>query len=593
MHERDCINMEKDFKDFIEFLKGQASILDIISRKVKLAKSGKDWFGKCPFHSEKTASFKVNPEGNYYCFGCGAHGDVLTFLMEIEKMSFMEAVEYVASTCGVQVPKKDHTKLENTNSQILSVLEEIKKIFVSHLKSKAGIHAKKYLESRSITEESVDKFQLGFSSGDETMLHHLRKIGFSDDILLKTGVFYRGHNGDLIDRYKRRIIFPIMNSSGKCIGFGGRIIEKSDLAKYINSPESEVFVKNQNLYGYSIAKRGKTKKIILTEGYLDVIAMHQAGFDGAVAPLGTAISDTQINMCWRITDNPIIALDGDAAGIKASYRWIDKILPELTPGKSFNFAKLPQGEDPDSLLFHNEIDVISNALDNAMPLSDWIWDVTFFLYPSSTPEQKAAIVKMITDRVKLIRNESIRRLYDKHIKQKEYELYRRKFFSKRRNLTSIAPAIHAKDKIEKILLVAIINHPYILDSTVEDFAKIEFCNLLMNDIKKSILESYNKYFIIGESDRFCEEIKELEESTIGMFNEVSIHAGFLSKGVSDDEALSGWYEVYEKYFSHSEVLKDLQKVSSDFVTSFSNESWRRFKALKNESIITNKSKEEK
>lgn len=340
-------------KDFIDFLKGRASALDIVPKYVKLTKKGKDWFGRCPFHSEKTGSFKVDADsGLYYCFGCGAHGDIINFVMEMEKLSFAEAVKHIADMYGIQIPedRENFRPEDDIKNKMYAVMEIAKEFFVHQLNSNFGREAKEYLKNRNVSDESISKFQLGFAANEEKLLEQLKNNGFSEEIMIKTGLFLKNqYKHGLISKFSGRITFPIIDYKGKCVGFGGRIIKKIDAAKYINSPETEIFVKNHQLYGYPLARKSKSREIILVEGYLDVIAMHQAGFDATVAPLGTAISETQISMCWRVCDNPIICLDGDSAGVKASFRWLDKILPVLIPGKSFKFVRLPQGSDPDSL----------------------------------------------------------------------------------------------------------------------------------------------------------------------------------------------------------------------------------------------------
>ena len=419
-------------KDFIDFLKERASALDIVPKYVKLIKKGKDWFGRCPFHSEKTGSFKVDANlGLYYCFGCGAHGDMINFVMEMEKLSFAEAVKHIADMYGIQVPedRENFRPEDDIKNKMYAVMEIAKEFFVHQLNSDFGREAKEYLKNRNISDESILKFQLGFASNEEKLVDQLKKNGFSEEIIIKTGLFFKNqYKSGLISKFSGRITFPIIDYKGKCVGFGGRIIKKIDAAKYINSPETEIFIKNHQLYGYSLARKSKSREIILVEGYLDVIAMHQAGFDATVAPLGTAISETQINMCWRVCDNPIICLDGDSAGVKASFRWLDKILPVLIPGKSFRFARLPQDSDPDSLILNDQCDIISSSLNNALFLSDWMWEGAFLLYPSETPEQKAAIIKMLKEKTGQIKDGSIQSLY---IQYMNYIVIKEKYSSRK------------------------------------------------------------------------------------------------------------------------------------------------------------------
>ncbi|MDR1983041.1 MAG: DNA primase [Holosporaceae bacterium] len=571
-------------KEFIEFLKSKASIVDVVSNRIRLRRSGKDWFGLCPFHKEKTGSLKVDSDrGYYYCFGCGASGDVISFVQDFDKISFREAVEYLAGCYGIQLPTQKEKTFSDPRKPIYEAMVEMKNWFAKQLHEAAGEDARKYLESRKISQESVDKFQIGFAPDNYELLKHLRKCGFDDGILLKTGVYNRSkYSNELTNRYNGRLIFPILDSIGKCIGFGGRTITKTDAAKYINSPETDIFVKSDHLYGYFLAKRGKTREIILTEGYLDVISMHQAGFDGAVAPLGTSVSETQINMCWNVCDDPVVSLDGDAAGIKASYRWTDKILPLIRAGKSFKFAKLPQGSDPDQLITDGQSDIIKGAVENAMSLSDWIWEGAFLLYPMETPEQKAAIIKMLIGKISTISDISVRKLYMQTLKQKERGLYRQKFTSPIEK-ANIRPVVSAREKLEKIFIVTIINHPYIISKVIESFVNLEFNNFQMKKLKERILNCYDIY-LSGSADKYESTIAELKSDAVAYLMDIELHARFSNENATDDEAVEGWFRLMDKYHTEPMVTADLQMAVSSLKSSFSENDWRRLKALKREAI---------
>ncbi|MCR5225089.1 MAG: DNA primase [Alphaproteobacteria bacterium] len=572
-------------KEFIDFLKEKISIYDVISTRVRLRKSGKDWFGLCPFHKEKTGSFKVDADaGYYYCFGCGAHGDAITFLQEFEHISFPEAVEQLANRYGIPLPEnKEHRALVDPNKQVYEALGEIKSWFAKQLHEKTGHVATEYLKARKISDKSIEEFQLGYALNNNMLQDYLKKKGFSSEVLLKTGVFNKSRYGnELINRYNSRLIFPIFDIANRCVGFGGRIIEKSDVAKYINSPETSVFTKSHHLYGYSVAKKKRASEIILTEGYLDVISMHQAGFDGAVAPLGTSISETQIGMCWKMCNTPVISLDGDIAGIKASYRWIDKILLVLQPGKSFKFAKLPQGTDPDILISEGKVDVIKEAVANAQPLSDWLWNGAFELYSSETPEQKAAIIKTLSEKISTIKDESVRKLYSKMLKQKERDLY----YSKKKSdikFENIRPVISSRKKIEKIFVVTILNHPYIIDSIWENLVSANFEDFELRELKNQIVDIYEENK--DSLENYVAKIKQIREEKADLSEDVKLHAVFTNTETSDDEALKRWLELWERYSTAPSVTLDLQNAASSLKSSFSETDWQRLKALKKEAIL--------
>ncbi|GHU12240.1 hypothetical protein FACS189449_05550 [Alphaproteobacteria bacterium] len=577
--------MQKD-RDFVDFLKSKVSILEIISRKVKLTKTGRDWFGLCPFHSEKSGSFKVDPDtGQYYCFGCGVHGDVISFIMEFEKLTFGESLEYLANMYGIPLPQKSKD-VADPKLKIYSALEVIKNWFVKELKEKSGESARKYLESRKISGEFAKKFQLGFAANSKGLLAHLQKEKFFESTLLKTGIFFKNqYKNEITNRFDGRLMFPILDASGKCVGFGGRAIEKTDAAKYINSPETEVFIKSEHLYGYSIAKRNKAKELVLAEGYLDVVSMHQAGFDGAVAPLGTSISETQIRMCWKVSDNPVISLDGDSAGTKASYRWLDKILPIACPGKSFKFARLPQEADPDSLISSGNADSLEDAIKNATTMSQWLWDGAFLLHPSETPEQKAAIIKMVREKAALIQDASIRNLYIHDIKDRERDLLYRKKFTAKGNKINIRPVITVKEKIEKIIVVTLINHPYIIDRVVEHFVGLEFNDNQMRKLKDRVLDCYNNYYMSGNIEKYASSMSELAGSIDDISKDVALHAYFSSKDVSDDEAINEWCTMCDRYSCDHVIIEDLQNAANRMESTFSDGDWQRLKALKKETLL--------
>ncbi|GHU15991.1 hypothetical protein FACS189472_00050 [Alphaproteobacteria bacterium] len=572
-------------REFVDFLKSKASIIEVISRKVKLTKSGRDWFGLCPFHSEKSGSFKVDPDtGQYYCFGCGAHGDVINFIMESEKLTFSESLEYLANMYGIPLPQKNNAP-SDPKLKIYSALEAIKNWFMKELREKTGESARKYLASRKISNESAKKFQLGFAANSRGLIAHLQKERFFESTLLSTGVFFKSqYKNEIINRFDGRLMFPILDSSGRCIGFGGRAIEKTDAAKYINSPETEIFIKSEHLYGYSVAKRNRAKELILTEGYLDVVSMHQAGFDGAVAPLGTSISETQIRMCWKVCDNPVISLDGDSAGTKASYRWLDKILPIACPGKSFKFARLPQEADPDSLIFSGNAASLNDAIKNAMPMSQWLWEGAFLLHPSETPEQKAAIIKMAREKATFIQDASIRNLYIQDIKGRERDLYRRKFVA-RENKINVRPVIAVKEKIEKIIVVTLINHPYIIDRVIELFVGLEFNDDQMRKLKNSILNCYNNHYVSGELEEYASSMSELAENITEISRDAVLHAHFSGKDASDEEAVNECRTMCDRYSFGPAIDEDLQNAASRMESTFSDDDWQRLKALKKETLL--------
>ncbi len=578
-------------KEFIDALKSKISIVDVISSRIRLRKAGNTWLGLCPFHKEKTGSFRVDEtKGFYHCFGCGAGGDAIKFIMDYDKISFYEAIEVIANQYGMSLPAKNEKVVSDPFVKLREILDISKNYFIEKLNSSEGAVARDYLRKRRIEDSSISKFQLGYAPNTSELYNLLRKKGYIDQDMIRTGIFVKSSYGlGIANRYYDRLIFPIVDAYGKCIGFGGRILNKSDKAKYINSPETEIYKKSEHLFGYHLAKKGSTRKIIITEGYLDVIALHQAGFDGAVAPLGTSISETQIGMCWKVCSDPIIALDGDQAGLKASYRWTDKILSCVEPGKSFKFAMLPQGSDPDVLVFNGQLDIIKDALHNAIPLSQWLWNGAFELYPSQTPEQKAEIVQMLLQKIDTIKNDSLKKLYVQYIKKNEYFLYKNKKSGK--PSVNLRSAHSAKEKIEKILVVTLLNHPYIMDRVSESFVKLEFANEEMCILKDCIINSYDE-FAAENFDEFVTKMTLLRDDNADRFADIRFEAKFSDPTSSDEEAMIGWNQLMKKYLTEPQIHEDLQKATSSLKCSFSEDDWQRLKALKTEMISDRKKEQE-
>jgi DNA primase len=288
-------------------------------------------------------------------------------------------------------------------------------------------------------------------------------------------------------------------------------------------------------------------------------------------------------MCWNVCDNPVISLDGDSAGIKASYRWIDKILPFLKAGRSFKFAKLPQGADPNDLISRGQSGVIKEATENAISLCDWMWDGAFLLYPSGTPEEKAALIKMLTEKAETIRDISIKKMYIQTIRQNERSLFYRKFTNAAVKNEKIAPMTSAGEKIEKIFIVTLLNHPYIIDRVVESFTKLEFGNPEMRELKNRILDCYWDC-LNGDREKYVETIATLKNAVHSDLKSVELHAAFANEKASDEDALNGWFKMIDRYHSDPMVAVDLQTAVSSLKSTFSENDWLRLKALKQEII---------
>ena len=427
---------------FLDELRSRASISQVVGRKVmwdsRKSNQGKgDMWAPCPFHHEKTASFHVDDQkGYYYCFGCHAKGDALGFIKETENVSFMEAVEILAGEVGMPMPERDPQAQQKADrrTQLAEVMEQALQFFRLQLNTSAGADARAYLSGRALSQQALDRFEIGYAPDAwQGLWDHLTAKTVSEELILAAGLAKPSNKGKRpYDTFRNRIIFPIRDPQKRCIGFGGRAMDPNDQAKYLNSPETELFDKGRSLYNHGPAREasGKGQSLIVAEGYMDVIALAEGGFGASVAPLGTAITQTQLQLMWRISDEPIIALDGDTAGIRAAQRVMDLALPLLEAGKSLRFVEMPDGQDPDDLLRAGGPGAMQALLDAARPMVDLLWERATYGKNFDSPERKAALDKTLREQLKLIKDPSIRGHYGQAIKDKRWQLFRPKAVAK-------------------------------------------------------------------------------------------------------------------------------------------------------------------
>ncbi|MDR9395326.1 MAG: DNA primase, partial [Roseovarius sp.] len=413
---------------FLDELRSRTSMVQVAGRKVmwdnrKSNQAKGDMWAPCPFHQEKTASFHVDDrKGFYYCFGCHAKGDAISFVRETENVDFMEAVRILASEVGMPMPERDPQAQAKADRR--TELAEVMDMAVGHfrlqLKTAAGAGARDYLAGRALDAEMQDRFEIGFAPAAwQGLWDHLRGKGVAEDLILDCGLAKPSRNGGRpYDTFRGRIMFPIRDPRGRCIAFGGRAMDPAESAKYLNSPDTELFDKSRTLYNHGPAREaaGKGQTLIVAEGYMDVIALSRAGFGASVAPLGTAVTEAQLQLLWRITDEPVIALDGDAAGLRAAYRVIDIALPLLEAGKSLRFALMPEGKDPDDLLRAEGAGAFQALIDRALPMVRLLWQRETEGRDFDSPERKAALERACQDKTALIRDPALRRHYEQALK---------------------------------------------------------------------------------------------------------------------------------------------------------------------------------
>lgn len=538
-----------DNKAIIQQVKDRVNIVDVIGQRVKLQRKGANYFGICPFHNEKTSSFAVNPNKQiFHCFGCGKSGDVFEFLVDYENISFKETLEMLAGIAGIEIPKNSFqlTEEEKIQSDKINTLYKVnsalKDIFHNNLFSDIGKVAREYLIFRKVSEDSWREFGLGFASNTTLEYLKLLEMGFSNEILKESQNFLNSNN----TRFFGRLIFPIENTKNNVVGFGGRILgTDKDTAKYINSPESLIFKKREIFYGENKVNRS-LNKLVITEGYLDVISMISHGFLNTVAPLGTAISEEHLKKAVRTADNPCIALDGDNAGIYAMYLVIDKILPLLNDdGKSFNFLKLPDGNDLDSMVNENA-EELRRLFQHQILLVDMLAEKLLSEITVNSPENKLRMVNAIRREVELIKPKLLQRFYYEYLNNKILVNNNTKFQFKPENGTlkvkrnSIEKVIDKKSQNEFLLGLIIIT-PQLLDFVFEQFLNLD-CD---DSVKSSIIKVYSGDSSIN-GEILLEKLKTLGyNNIIGKIFERNIHLRFGEK--YNIEQLRGiWLNLYYK-----------------------------------------------
>jgi DNA primase len=411
--------------EFLDELRARLPVSEVVGKRVKLKKSGREWKGLSPFQQEKTPSFYVNDQkGFYHDFSSQKHGNIFDFVMETEGCSFPEAVERLAGMVGMALPVStpDAARQEKHRKTLHDVMELAAKFFADTLASRLGAKARGYLADRALSPQTQLQFRLGYAPPDRFALkEYLGSQGIPVSDMVETGLLIGGDDIPVpYDRFRDRVMFPITDVRNRVIAFGGRALEKDVPAKYLNSPETPLFHKGDNLYNLASARQAahNGSPLVVVEGYVDVIALVSAGFNGAVAPLGTALTENQLALLWKMVDEPILCFDGDRAGQKAAYRAADLALPHLKPGKSLRFALLPEGQDPDDLVRSGGRGAVEEVLGVAKPLAEMIWSREIEGGGFTTPERRAALEAKIGELTNGIRDEVVRRYYRQDLSER-------------------------------------------------------------------------------------------------------------------------------------------------------------------------------
>jgi DNA primase len=493
---------------FLDEIRARLPVSQVVSRRVPLKRAGREWKGLSPFNREKTPSFTVNDQkGFYHCFSSGKHGDVFTFLMETEGLSFPEAVERLAGEAGLELPKPD-PQFERTAKERLGLfdaLEAAARLFEEALVAHDGREALLYAERRDLSRETLKEFRIGFApNAKEALKSALLKKGFTEAQALDAGLLIKPDDGrPTYDRFRNRLTIPILDAKSRVIAFGARALDAASEPKYLNSPETRLFDKGSTVFNFARARQSafNSGEVVVVEGYMDVIALHQAGFTNTVATLGTAFTERQMELLWQLAAEPIVCFDGDRAGEAAAARAIDRMLPNLREGHSFRFAFLPEGSDPDDLVRMKGARALAECLASARPLIDVLWQRELKTHAIDTPERRAAFEEGLERLLAEIGNARVRDHYRREVKNRLFALWREKG-TRRGKLTADAaprpagrsgPApVSSSYGFATVIILALVNHPWLLDRFADEVANIEIRDkklaALLQTVTRTIFE---------------------------------------------------------------------------------------------------------
>jgi len=586
-------------QQFLDELRNRTALSDLIGRRTRLQRRGREHMGLCPFHKERTPSFHVYDD-HYHCFGCGAHGDAIGFVIQTEGLSFIEAVERLAADAGLQVPQqtpqeREHAKREATLHQ---VMDAACRWYEEQLHGAAGRAALAYLRERGLDDDTIARFRLGFAPDNRAGIKRaLIAKDMPEALLIDAGLLIKPDDGVTYDRFRARVMFPITDRRGRVIAFGGRVMPGSDApAKYLNSPDTPLFDKGRTLFGLATARAAAAdkKRVILVEGYMDAIAMARAGFTETVAGLGTALTESNIETLWRLAPEPIVCFDGDEAGARAATRAAERALPHLKPGLSLRFAMLPKGEDPDTFVNKHGVQGVAELLDRARPLADVVWDIETADRRLDTPEARAGLEQRLETLALAIADRKVQLQYRTHFRQRLNRLVWGDGAAGRGNrpkkgLRARETGLGARTgtdillhRTEQVLIAASINHPAVVETYGEELGSVRLSDPKLDKLRQEILMVYARAPGIDaaalKSHLIEQGWSELLDVILGP--EVYVHGGFVRPDAAPEIARTGFVQALARLNDavHETQLDDA--VKAYLADPGNQDTWRRVGRLK-------------
>lgn len=603
-----------ELSNVTEQIKNRIMLTDVLSPFVQLQRRGGRIVALCPFHKEKSPSFSIdNLKGTYHCFGCGQHGDHFSFLTEHQGMTFGEALTHLAERAGVQLPEKkprlsqvvhnyeysDSDVQQDKNSQKdawFQIMEQAANWYQEKLLTPSAQNVRDYLNARGLTDEMVCKFRIGFAPSNESLSDNLRKSGATQEDLATLGLVTE--NG--ADRFKGRLMFPIGDAKGRIIAFGGRALSKDQMPKYLNSPETPLFHKSSVLYAQHYAFKSTTRENapLVVEGYMDVITLHQFGFETAVAPLGTAFSDDHIKRLWQRHPSPVFCFDGDDAGKKAAFRVAQRIFPLLKPHFSVQFCFLPNGEDPDTYLKTYGKHDFNKLLQQTTSLANTTWFgylEKFKITTKATPEEKTIFKKALAQHINEISDSDLKQFFQRDFNDKFYKYFNT--FTKQSKDATVKnkkndhiPPILTSEIVQrlkkvkkshlpaKILLATLKNNPTLVTRVYETMMNIEG---LPDDL--ALFRDYLCEQTFDSAETLTEEaIKRGFSDTLALLDALDLKsiAPFAMIGIESDTAFQGWMDVWSQHYLKLRVQNETNLMKARLKSSLNEKSWEQWQHIK-------------
>lgn len=584
-------------KDHLDAIRDRLPLSVVIAPYVALKKRGRSLTGLCPFHNEKGASFSVaDDKGFYHCFGCGAHGDHFAFIMEKLHMPFMDAVEYLSKQAGLAIPKfekQGEGGIASSEPDAKSILYDINEVacqyFEAQLRVPENQVIRDYLKQRGMTGVIAKQFRIGFAPA-RGLAAILRQRGYSVADCVTSGLLIDPEGPrQPYERFRDRVMFPIQDRRGRVIGFGGRIVGNGE-PKYLNSPETPLFHKGRQLYAHnqSIAMVRNGQAFVVVEGYMDVIAMHQAGLGVAVAPMGTALTAEQVALMWRSCPKPVLCFDGDSAGRRAAQRAAQIVLEILKPGYTVEFCFLPEGEDPDSFIKKHSVAALREILNYPVGLSEVLWQIFMENRSISRPEDKAKARQDLLQLAYRIQDPEVQHFYQQDLNQKLQKLLMQKpkdttQIQKHLIHQGIKPGLAKKiAEGQKILLATLINHPTLVSDVAEQLMSIKIEDEYLDSLRNFLLDfcaedhhTYNNDILSVVRDKgfgnFLDQV---------MTQDLYLKARFAHTNSDLVQARSGWLEVWHFLERNSQLKDTADQVSLELKSDLNQRSWQSLQSVK-------------